>query len=192
MPSDRLVRDSEKSLMRTIAALDTGLLADSLNPFIGADRLVARLASPSTFKAAWVDVIAAIAKEGAEQCDLRFRRRSMTNRLVVLNMDCELSSNHRPAHTASEFIGPEDDPSLRSLPRSRSRNMSQCQHAGNAPARFQSARCCRPRLDLPSSTVAHIPPNELHLHSDAPPEQCRNSMVEMFVFPTSDPIEEKP
>ena len=90
VPSDRLVRDGEESLMRTIAALNSGLFADPMDPFVGANRLIARLAGPSAFEAARIDVVAAT-KEGAEQSDFRFGRRSMIDNPVVRSVGRELS-----------------------------------------------------------------------------------------------------
>ena len=83
--------------MRTIAAFDPGLFAHSLRPFIGANRLIARLSRPSALEAAWIDVFAPT-KEGMEKSDLRFRRRSMIDNPVVRDLDRELFEDHRPAH----------------------------------------------------------------------------------------------
>jgi hypothetical protein len=79
--------------MRTFAALDPGLFAYALDPFVGANRLVARLAGLSAFKAARMDVLAA-AKEAAEDCDFRFRRRPMIDDPIMWRPDCDLFENH--------------------------------------------------------------------------------------------------
>jgi hypothetical protein len=93
MPSDRLVRNGEESLMPTIAALDPGLFAYALDPFVGANRLVARLAGLSAFKSARMDVLAPT-KEAAEDRDFRFRRRPMIDDPIVRRPDCELFEDH--------------------------------------------------------------------------------------------------
>src|SRR6266446_1136172 len=99
VPSDRLVRNREESLVRTIAALDSGLFAYSPYQFVGASRLIARPSGPSAFKSARIDIFAA-AKERMEQSNLRFRRRSMIDP-VVRSMDRELSGDHRLARRRS-------------------------------------------------------------------------------------------
>jgi hypothetical protein len=81
VPPDCLIGDGEKALMRTIATFDPGFLANTLNPFVAADRLIACLARLSAFKPAWIDVLAPT-KESTEQGDFRFRRRPMIDRVV--------------------------------------------------------------------------------------------------------------
>jgi hypothetical protein len=106
VPSDCLVRDRNKTLMRAIGAFDPGFFAHALDPFIGAYRLIACLARLSALKAAWVNVFAP-AKEGAEKSDFRFRRRPMVDSSIMRRLDHQLFEGHGPAHHPSEH-GHED------------------------------------------------------------------------------------
>src|SRR5258708_54993 len=99
VPPDCLIGDGEKALMRTIAAFDPGFLANALNPFVAADRLITCLARLSAFKPAWIDVLAP-AKESTEQGDFRFRRRPMIDRVVEPAAGRAWFKDHRGYHGA--------------------------------------------------------------------------------------------
>ena len=69
MPTDDIVGDGQKTLVRTDGALDPGFLANARNPLVATSGRITRLASSATLEAARIDVVAS-AKERAKQVNL--------------------------------------------------------------------------------------------------------------------------
>ena len=68
MPLNRIVSHGKKTLVGTFATFDSGLFADSLNPFITANWRIACPARLSAFETAWVDIFTP-PKQGTEEGD---------------------------------------------------------------------------------------------------------------------------
>ena len=69
MLPDDLVRDRKKTPVGTLGTFDSGLLANTADPFVGASRCIPGLASFPAYEPARIDVLTP-AKQGAEQDDL--------------------------------------------------------------------------------------------------------------------------
>jgi hypothetical protein len=69
MPTDDIVGDGQKTLVRTDGALDAGFHANARNPLVATSGRITRLASSATLEAARIDVVAS-AKERAKQVNL--------------------------------------------------------------------------------------------------------------------------
>ena len=73
MPPNRIVSYGKKTLVGAFGTFDSGLFADSLNPFITTYRRISCPARLAAFEAARVNIFAS-AKQRSEKCDFDISR----------------------------------------------------------------------------------------------------------------------